>query len=148
MASRETINMDLLLTLSSDMGPIDKIVLIAWNVCRGNIAPEVIAKKTNLSTEEAEYRITKLVEEGRIAGKKCTGPCGRVLPPTSLHFHRKGGGVNERLKSQCKECFNQSHRIYPSPGEEVNHRSESAKYRWKNMTKEERSAIFRKEKAE
>ena len=41
------------------------------------------------------------------AEKKCTGPCGRILPATVEYFHRNG---SNSLYTECKECRSKKRR--------------------------------------
>lgn len=50
--------------------------------------------------------------------KKCTGPCGRVLPATPEYFHRQKQGKHG-VTSQCRECRSLYKRAYDTRPEVV-----------------------------
>src|SRR5260221_3346101 len=55
-----------------------------------------------------------VTEDCHCEGKRCTGPCGRLLPATPEFFHRQ---KKDHLHNQCKECRNKKEKEYRSQPE-------------------------------
>lgn len=53
-------------------------------------------------------------QDDNIFFKRCTGPCGRLLPATREFFHLKLGS----LRAKCKVCLNAEHKEYAKKNEE------------------------------
>lgn len=152
MRSKERLPMDkkrfqekvLSILEDANIGASEKLVLVAWSRCGGNVSSEIIAKASGLSPEEAKLTIDALIKQEKIPLRQCTGPCERSLPPTTEYFHTKGEG---RLKAQCKDCFNSYHRSFyrkSHPEAEENNRSKARKAMWASKTPEQKQEIFAK----
>lgn len=92
-------------------GKTNKQIAQDLRVTRSRIDHIVRTRHLREGQQFAQNLLTK-AERGEPTShseKRCTGPCGRILPSTPEFFHRNGV---KGLYTQCKECKSQKDRAY------------------------------------